>query len=113
MPNDGGIPRARPSLGKARCEASSDGVFSIAATLLVFDIAVHPPDTPLQQVVDAWPTYLAYLISFLTVGGAWLGYTDQLTSQPPTDRTTNHPSTDRPTSSELLEVLAVCTEPVS
>ena len=80
VPNDGGIPRARPSLGKARCEASSDGVFSIAATLLVFDIAVHPPDTPLQRVVDAWPTYLAYLISFLTVGGAWLGHTDQLTN---------------------------------
>jgi uncharacterized membrane protein len=50
-------------------------VFSIASTLLVVDIAVHPPGTPLQQVLHAWPAYVAYLISFLTIGGAWLAHT--------------------------------------
>jgi len=30
-------------------------VFSIAATLLVLAIAVHPPGTPLQPVLRAWP----------------------------------------------------------
>jgi uncharacterized membrane protein len=56
-------------------EVFSDGVFSIASTLLVVDIAVHPPGTPLQQVLHAWPAYVAYLVSFLTIGGAWLAHT--------------------------------------
>ena len=59
-------------------EAFSDGVFSIAATLLVLDIAIHPPGTALEQVLHAWPFYLAYLVSFLTIGAGWLGHT-QLT----------------------------------
>ena len=53
-------------------EAFSDGVFSIAATLLVLDLALHPPGTPLEQVLHAWPAYLGYLVSFLTIGAAWL-----------------------------------------
>ena len=59
-------------------EAFSDGVFSIAATLLVLDIAIHPPGTALEQVLHAWPFYLAYLVSFLTIGAGWLAHT-QLT----------------------------------
>jgi uncharacterized membrane protein len=50
-------------------------VFSIAATLLVLDIAVHPPGTPLEQVLHAWPAYLAYAVSFLTIGAAWMAHT--------------------------------------
>jgi uncharacterized membrane protein len=63
-------------------EAFSDGVFSIAATLLVLDIALHPPGTPLEQVLHAWPAYLGYVISFLTIGAAWIVHsaiTDRLT----------------------------------
>jgi uncharacterized membrane protein len=62
-------------------EAFSDGIFGIAATLLVLDLALHPPGTPLHQVLREWPAYLAYTISFLTIGGAWLlhfGMTDRL-----------------------------------
>ncbi len=59
-------------------EAFSDGVFSIAATLLVLDIAIHPPGTAFEQVLHAWPFYLAYVVSFLTIGAAWLGHS-QLT----------------------------------
>jgi len=62
-------------------EGFSDGVFGFAITLLVLDLAVHPPGTPLQQVLHGWPSYLAYIISFLTIGGAWLAHTaltDQL-----------------------------------
>jgi uncharacterized membrane protein len=62
-------------------EGFSDGVFGFAATLLVLDIALRPPGSPLQQVLNAWPAYLAYVASFLTIGGAWLlhtALTDQL-----------------------------------
>jgi uncharacterized membrane protein len=75
VPTDGDTPRKRRSLGKGRLEAFSDGVFSIAATLLVLDIVVHPPGTPLEQVFNAWPAYLAYTVSFLTIGAAWIGHT--------------------------------------
>jgi uncharacterized membrane protein len=83
---EGDTPGGRRSLGTGRLAAFSDGVFSIAATLLVLDLAVHPPGTPLQQVLHAWPGYLAYVVSFLTIGGAWLVHTtltDRLTRSDP------------------------------
>jgi uncharacterized membrane protein len=62
-------------------EAFSDGVFAIAITLLVLDLGLRPPGTPLEQLLRAWPAFLGYLVSFLTIGAAWLGHnllTDQL-----------------------------------
>ena len=81
MPSDRDSQHAPRSLSSSRLEAFSDGVFSIAATLLVLDIALHPPGTPLEQALHAWPAYLGYLVSFLTIGAAWLGHsalTDRL-----------------------------------
>ena len=75
MPNDGDTPHGRGVLSKGRMEGFSNSVFGFAITLLVLDIAVHPPGTPLQQLLNAWPAYLAYIISFLTIGGAWLVHT--------------------------------------
>ena len=75
MPADEDTPRGGRSFGKGRLEAFSDGVFAIAITLLVLEIAVHPPGSPLEQVLHAWPSYLGYVISFLTIGAAWLGHT--------------------------------------
>jgi uncharacterized membrane protein len=63
-------------LGTARLEALSDGVFAIAITLLVLDLALRPPGSPLEQVLRAWPSYVAYIVSFLTIGAAWLGHTE-------------------------------------
>ena len=86
MATEGDPPHARRSLGTGRLTAFSDGVFSIAATLLVFNLAVHPPGTPLEQVLAAWPGYVAYLISFLTIGGTWLAHmalTDRLARSDP------------------------------
>ncbi len=71
----GRSPRDRRLLGTNRLEAFSDGVFAIAITLLVLDIAVHPPGTPWEQVLRAWPAYEAYIVSFLTIGAAWLAHT--------------------------------------
>jgi TMEM175 potassium channel family protein len=81
VPADPDTPRGRRVLSKDRMEGFSDGVFGFAITLLVLDLALRPPGTPLQQVLHAWPAYLAYIISFLTIGGAWLAHTaltDQL-----------------------------------
>ena len=81
MSADADTPRGGRVLSKDRMEGFSDGVFGFAITLLVVDIALHPPGNPLQQALDAWPAYLAYVTSFLTIGGAWLQHTaltDQL-----------------------------------
>ncbi len=51
VPAERGIKRPRRVLSKGRMEAFSDGVLAIAITLLVLDIAVHPPGTPLEQVL--------------------------------------------------------------
>jgi uncharacterized membrane protein len=72
---DGDTPRRRRLLDKGRMEGFSDGVFGFAITLLVLDLALHRPGTPLQEVFHAWPAALAYLVSFLTIGGAWLLHT--------------------------------------
>ncbi len=68
-------PAAARSLGKGRMEAFSDGVFAIAITLLVLDFAIHPPGSALHRVLHIWPAFVAYLVSFLTIGAAWLGHT--------------------------------------
>ena len=54
----------------------SDGVFAIAITLLVLDIAVpaHSEKHLLRSIGDQWPSYLAYVISFATIGATWLGH---------------------------------------
>jgi uncharacterized membrane protein len=59
-----------------RTEAFSDGVFSIAATLLVLDIAVPVSelDDLWSGIAHEWPRYLAYATSFITIGGIWLAH---------------------------------------
>ena len=67
---------------KTRLEAFSDGVFAIAITLLVLDLAVKPGGSPLHEFLSAWPTYVGYVVSFITIGIAWIGHsaiTDELT----------------------------------
>jgi uncharacterized membrane protein len=58
----------------SRLEAFSDGVFAIAITLLVLELSVPADefDDLLAGILDQWPSYLAYLTSFLTIGGVWL-----------------------------------------
>src|SRR5437588_9322497 len=53
----------------SRLEAFSDGVFAIAATLLVLELRV-PADSPdvVAALLQHWPAYAAYLVSFLTIG---------------------------------------------
>ena len=62
--------------GTGRLEAFSDGVFAIAATLLVLSFSVGTVagselDTALFHL---WPSYLAYATSFLTIGIIWMNH---------------------------------------
>jgi uncharacterized membrane protein len=73
--SEGDTPPSPRTLDKGRLESFSDGVFGFAATLLVADLALRPPGGALEQVLRAWPSYLAYVISFLTIGAGWLAHT--------------------------------------
>ncbi len=59
----------------SRLEAFSDGVFAIAATLLVLDLRVPSADPDLTgTLLRLWPAYAAYLVSFLTIGIIWVNH---------------------------------------
>ena len=57
-------------------EAFSDGVFAIAITLLVLEISIPAASQGdlLGAVLARWPSYLAYLVSFASVGAIWLAH---------------------------------------
>jgi uncharacterized membrane protein len=62
---------------KARLEAFSDGVFAIAITLLVIELRppeLHAGQRLAQALWQQWPSYLAYLVSFATIGVLWLNH---------------------------------------
>jgi uncharacterized membrane protein len=60
---------------KSRLEAFSDGVFAIAATLLVLELRVPSDTTDLAAaLLRLWPAYAAYLVSFLTIGIIWVNH---------------------------------------
>ena len=61
----------------ARTEAFSDGVFAIAITLLILEIRVPDPNATGSlwlQLARQWPSYLAFLISFLSIGIMWINH---------------------------------------
>lgn len=72
---DAGAGRRR-RLTTGRMEAFSDGVFAIAITLLILDVAVPAgsADDLLRAVAEEWPSYLAYFVSFATIGAVWLAH---------------------------------------
>jgi uncharacterized membrane protein len=54
-------------MSKSRLEAFADGVFAIAATLLILNVTVS--GAPLaHELVRIWPSYAAYAVSFLSIG---------------------------------------------
>jgi len=59
---------------KTRLEAFSDGVFAIAITLLVIEIAVpqHAGGHLLSALLEERPVYLAYFIAFMSIGNVWI-----------------------------------------
>jgi uncharacterized membrane protein len=67
-------PSLRDYKNKNRLEAFSDGVFAIAITLLVIEIAVplHAGSHLLSALLEERPVFLAYFISFMSIGIVWI-----------------------------------------
>jgi uncharacterized membrane protein len=65
-------------MSSRRAEAFSDGVFAVAITVLVFNllgIGDHGLTAdPYQVLLNAWPSYFAYAVSFLTIGIMWINH---------------------------------------
>ena len=58
-----------------RIEAFSDGVFSIAATLLVLELKPPPSSGPFWTgILWQWPGFTAFLLSFLFIGIMWINH---------------------------------------
>ena len=60
-----------------RVEAFSDGVFAIAITLLALELRVpHAEGSKklVHELIHMWPSYVAFLTSFITIGIIWLNH---------------------------------------
>jgi len=58
-----------------RLEGFSDAVFAIAITLLVLEIKVpHSGVDVGSALLNLWPSYLAYAISFIVLGAIWINH---------------------------------------
>ncbi len=67
----------RPSVYRdtGRLVAFSDGVFAITITLLILEIT--PPtdyENLLHGLLELWPSYLAYAVTFLFIGQVWANH---------------------------------------
>jgi len=79
-------------LGTARVQAFSDGVFAVAITLLV--LSLQPPQLSgeaahhlARALLDLWPRYLSYILSFVIVGIFWVSHHNTFALYRRVDRT--------------------------
>ena len=63
-----------PTPSTARLEAFSDGVFAVAATLLVLNLGLSGGGSLAEQLGREWPHYATYVVSFLTIGIIWMNH---------------------------------------
>ena len=63
-------------MSTSRTEAFSDGVFAIAATLLVLELKVPEvePGGLADALLENWPSYATYVVSFLVIGIIWVNH---------------------------------------
>ena len=73
----------------ARLEAFADGVFAIAATLLILNVDAQIPGDASDlgaSILHIWPSYLAYAVSFVTIGIMWVNHHTVMAQIDRTDR---------------------------
>jgi uncharacterized membrane protein len=75
QPGDPSSARPRLLAETGRVEAFSDGVLAIAITLLVLDLhtGTHVGQAG-HDLLSQWPTYLAYVASFIYIGVVWVNH---------------------------------------
>ena len=76
-------------MSPTRLETFADGVFAIAATLLILNVdAQVPGDVPDlgAQLRHIWPSYVAYAASFVTIGIMWINHHTIISQVAKTDR---------------------------
>ncbi len=71
-----------------RAESFSDGVFAVAITVLVFNLLPIGSHVPLTgSLLSAqWPSYFAYVVSFVTIGIMWTNHHGMLAQITRVDR---------------------------
>src|ERR687887_1992052 len=57
-----------------RLEAFSDGVFAVAITLLVLEIAAPTGDDLWRKLGDEWPSFASFFVSFWVIGIIWVNH---------------------------------------
>lgn len=65
------------SLKPNRIEALHDAVFAVVMTLLVLEIKipeVASGDEALHIILEQWPTFVSYFVSFTILGIFWVGF---------------------------------------
>jgi uncharacterized membrane protein len=64
------------AVSTSRTEAFSDGKDAIAATLLVLELKVPQvePGGLADALLESWPSYATYVVSFLTIGIIWVNH---------------------------------------
>ena len=73
--------------GTSRLEAFSDGVFAIAATLLVLEFSVNSGQDLGSELLRMWSAYFAYVTSFVTIGIIWMNHHHTVSLLGRSDRT--------------------------
>jgi uncharacterized membrane protein len=67
--------RSARLLPTTRLDAFSDAVYAIAITLLVLELGVpESSDRLMGELIDNWPAFLGYLVSFVFIGGSWVAH---------------------------------------
>jgi len=64
-------------LSTTRLETFADGVFAIAATLLILNVDAQVSEDVHDlggRLLHIWPSYLAYAVSFVTIGIMWVNH---------------------------------------
>jgi uncharacterized membrane protein len=76
-------------LRPTRLETFADGVFAIAATLLILNVDAQIPGDVEDlgaSILHIWPSYLAYAVSFVTIGIMWVNHHTLMAQVDRTDR---------------------------